>query len=380
MKDNPFIKLGALGQSIWLDFIRNDMIVSGELRELIEEDGLRGLTSNPSVFEKAITESHIYDRDIRDLALEKKNAEGIYETLSQRDIQKAADEFRRLYEMTNGKDGYVSLEINPHLAYDTSGTIEEARRLWTALDRPNVFITVPATDQGLPAIQQLISEGINVNATLIFGLPRYKQVINSYISGITARMDQGNPLRNVTSVASFFLSRKDSVIDPIEEEFVALGGEQAHFATNIRGQVAISSAKVAYQIYKQTFESEQFGKLAEKGAMPQRLMWASTSHEIPESGDIRYIEALIGPGTINAITPEMLTLYRKHGKPAPRLEDDLERAHWVLSELLEVGIDIKKIISKLEDDGIAEYIKSFDKLMDYIAKKSLVHDVMTEKN
>jgi transaldolase len=380
MKDNPFIKLGALGQSIWLDFIRNDMIVSGELRELIEEDGLRGLTSNPSVFEKAITESHIYDRDIRDLALEKKNAEGIYETLSQRDIQKAADEFRRLYEMTNGKDGYVSLEINPHLAYDTSGTIEEARRLWTALDRPNVFIEVPATDQGLPAIQQLISEGINVNATLIFGLPRYKQVINSYISGITARMDQGNPLRNVTSVASFFLSRKDSVIDPIEEEFVALGGEQAHFATNIRGQVAISSAKVAYQIYKQTFESEQFGKLAEKGAMPQRLMWASTSHEIPESGDIRYIETLIGPGTINAITPEMLTLYRKHGKPAPRLEDDLERAHWVLSELLEVGIDIKKIISKLEDDGIAEYIKSFDKLMDYIAKKSLVHDVMTEKN
>ena len=196
MKDNPLKKLGMLGQSIWLDYIRRDLITGGELRRLIEEDGLRGMTSNPSIFEKAIAESHIYDEDIRTMALKGKDVKAIYEALSQRDVQGAADEFRSVYEKTDGKDGYVSLEVNPHLAHDTKGTIEEARRLWAALNRPNVFIKVPATAEGLPAIQQLISEGINVNVTLLFGLPRYRQVAEAYIAGIEARLFQGKPVES----------------------------------------------------------------------------------------------------------------------------------------------------------------------------------------
>ena len=269
MKENPLIKLETFGQSIWLDYIRRDMITSGELQRLIEEDGLRGITSNPSIFEKAIAESNIYDNEIHDLAIKNKDSKAIYETISQHDVQNAADKFRSIYEKTDGRDGYVSLEVNPHLAYDTQGTIEEARRLWSALNKPNVLIKVPATSEGLPAIQQLISEGINVNVTLLFGIPRYRQVIKAYIAGINDRISQGKSVDNIVSVASFFISRIDAVIDPKEEEFVALGGEQAHFATKIHGQVAISSAKIAYKIYQETFESEEFIKL---GATSQRLL------------------------------------------------------------------------------------------------------------
>jgi len=370
MKDNPLKKIETLGQSIWLDYIRRDLIESGELRHLIEEDGLRGMTSNPSIFEKAIAESHIYGQEIHDLALQKKNVKAIYDIITQSDVQNAADEFRTVYDKTDGKDGYVSIEVNPHLAHDTKGTIEEARRLLATLKRPNILIKVPATTEGLPAIRQLISEGINVNVTLLFGLPRYRQVIDAYIEGLEARADQGKPLKHIASVASFFLSRIDAVIDPKEGEFVALGGEQAHFATKIRGQVAISSAKIAYQIYKETIESEQFIKLARKGASPQRLLWASTSPKNPDYSDIKYVEALIGPETINTIPLETLEAYRDHGDPSSRLEVDLEQASWVLSELSEVGIDIKKVTKALENDGVKKFIKSFDKLMDALSKKS----------
>jgi len=364
MNYNNLQKIKTFGQSIWLDYIRRDMIVSGELRRLINDDGIRGMTSNPSIFEKAIAESDIYDRDIRDLVLKKKDIKEIYETISQRDVQKAADEFRSLYNKTNCTDGYVSLEVNPHLAHDTKGTIDEARRLWAKLNRPNVLIKVPATTEGLPAIRQLISEGINVNVTLLFGLTRYRQVIKAYITGIKDRIGQGKPVKNIASVASFFLSRIDALIDPMEAEFLALGGEKAHFATKIRGQVAISSAKIAYNIYKETFESEQFIKL---GALPQKLLWASTRPKNPEYSDIKYIEALIGPNTINTITLETLEAYRDHGEPAPQLEVDIKQAFWVMSELPEVGINIKKIIRKLEKDGIIKFIKSFDNLMEALA-------------
>ncbi|MGA3013634.1 MAG: transaldolase [Bacteroidales bacterium] len=370
MKENPLKALEKLGQSIWLDYIRRDLIISGELRRLIAEDGLKGMTSNPSIFEKAIAESEIYDKDIHDLAKKKKDAKTICETLSQRDVQNAADEFRTVYDKTDGKDGYVSIEVNPHLAHDTKGTIEEARHLWVSLKRPNVLVKVPATTQGLPAIRQLISEGINVNVTLLFGLPRYRQVIEAYIAGLEARADQGKQLKHIISVASFFLSRIDAVIDPKEREFVALGGEQAHFATKIRGQVAISSAKVAYQIYKETIEGEQFIKLAHKGASPQRLLWASTRPKNPDYSDIKYVEALIGKDTINTMPLETLEAYCDHGEPAPRLEVDLEQASWVMSELSEVGIDIKKVTKALENDGVKKFIKSFDKLMDVLIKKS----------
>jgi transaldolase len=330
------------------------------------------MTSNPSIFEKAKAESHIYDKVIHDLALREKDAKAIYKAISQEDVQNAADEFRSVYDKTDGADGYVSLEVNPHLAHDTKGTIEEARRLWAALDRPNVLIKVPATSEGLSAIRQLISEGINVNVTLLFGLPRYRQVAEAYISGIKDRIGQGKLVKNIVSVASFFLSRIDAMIDPKEEDFIASSGEKAHFATKIRGQVAISSAKAAYKIYKEIFESEQFVKLAHKGASPQRLLWASTKPKNPDYSDIKYIEALIGPNTVNTIPLETLEAYRDHGNPSAQLEADLKQASWVLSELSEVGIDIKNITEKLESDGVEKFIKSFDKLLEAVTKKSSI--------
>ena len=282
MSGNPLKRLGTLGQSIWLDYIRRDLIAGGELRRLIEEDGLRGMTSNPSIFEKAITGSHDYDGDIRALALEGKGIQAIYEVLSVCDVQGAADEFRPLYDKTDGKDGYVSLEVNPHLAHDTKGTIDEARRLWATLNRPNVFIKVPATAEGLPAIQQLIGEGISVNVTLLFGLPRYRQVAEAYIAGIEARAAQGKAVNHVASVASFFVSRIDGLVDPLLEKLAVRGGESAELAKKVHGQVAISSAKVAYQIYKEIFGHDRFKRLAGNGARVQRLLWAST-RSLPRS-------------------------------------------------------------------------------------------------
>ncbi len=369
MEENPLKKLEALGQSIWLDYIRCDLITSGKLKLLIKEDGLRGMTSNPSIFEKAIAESHIYDKDISEIALKEKNIQLIYETICLRDVQNAADEFKTIYEKTDGKDGFVSLEVNPHLAHDTDGTIKEARRLWAALNRPNVLIKVPATKEGLPAIRQLISEGINVNVTLLFALKRYREVAEAYIAGITDRINQGKPVDKIASVASFFLSRIDAVIDPKEADFVALGGEQAHFATKIRGQVAISSAKVAYKIYQEIFESEEFAKL---GALPQRLLWASTSPKNPGYSDIKYVEALIGPNTVNTIPLKTLEAYRDHGEPVSLLKENIELASWVLSELSEVGINFNEITNKLEDDGVQKFIASYDLLIKTLIKKSSV--------
>ncbi|MBU0489096.1 MAG: transaldolase, partial [Bacteroidetes bacterium] len=350
-----------------LDYFHLDMIANGDLRRLIEEDGLRGITSNPSVFENAITESQIYDLDIHSLASMRTVPKAIYEALSQRDVLNAADEFRSVYEKTAGKDGYVSLGVNPHLAHDTKGTIEEARSLWNVLNRPNVLIKVPATSAGLPAIRQLISEGININVTLLFGLPRYRQVIEAYMGGISDRIGQGKPVKNIVSVASFFLSRIDAVIDSMEEEFTASGVEQAHFASKIRGQVAISSAKLAYNIYKEIYESEQFLKL---GALPQRLLWASTSSKDPDYSDIKYIEALIGPNTINSIPLKTLEAYRDHGDPALRLEVNVEQASRVMTELSEVGININKITEILENDSVKQFTNAFDKLMEAIGKKA----------
>src|SRR5665648_737058 len=294
MENNHLIQLGTLGQSIWLDYIRRDLITGGELHRLITEDGLRGMTSNPSIFEKAISSSHDYDEDIHTMALAKKDCKSIYEALSQHDVQSAADEFRSVYDETEGKDGYVSLEVNPHHAHDTDGTIAEARRLWEALDRPNVLIKVPATAEGLKAIQQLISEGININVTLLFGLPRYRQVAEAYITGIEARLAQGKSVKYVASVASFFVSRIDVLLDPLLEKLIDQGDKNADLAKMSYGQVAIASAKVAYQIYHEIFSTDQFKKLADQGARSQRLLWASTSKKNPKYNDVKYVEALIG--------------------------------------------------------------------------------------
>lgn len=371
MKDNNLKQVGKLGQSIWIDYIRRDLITSGELKRLIKEDGLRGMTSNPSIFEKAIVESHDYDSDIRAMTSEGKDCNAIYEALSQHDVQGAADEFRQLYDETDGKDGYVSLEVNPHLAHDLSGTLAEARRLWAALNRPNVFIKVPATDEGVQAIQQLISEGINVNVTLIFSLSRYRQIVEAYITGIEARAAQGESIKKVASVASFFVSRIDALVDPLLNEIIRQGGDMGQLAKKLYGQVAIASAKVAYQDYKEIFNSDRFKKLTERVARPQRLLWASVGIKDPSFSDVKYIEALIGPSTISTVPMDTLNAYQDHGVPKVRLGRDVKKARWTLERLPELGIIIENVTRQLEDEGIKKFDRPFDKLMDTLAKMSI---------
>jgi transaldolase len=370
MKNNPLKKLETLGQSIWLDYIRRDLVSGGDLHLLLENDGLRGITSNPAIFEKAIAESNIYDEDIRKMASEKKDINTIYEAISQQDVRNAADVFRPLYEKTAGEDGFVSLEVNPHLANDTEGTIAEGRRLWTTLNRPNVLIKVPATAEGLPAISQLISEGINVNVTLLFGLPRYREVAEAYIKGIEIRVAQGKPVNKIASVASFFLSRIDTLVDPLIEKIIVSDIEKKEMAKIALGEVAISSARLAYQIYKEIFESKRFKKLENKDACVQRLLWASTSNKNPKYSDIKYIEALIGSNTVNTVPPQTINAYRDHGNPKLTIELDLKKANRVLESLPELGIDIDMVTQQLEDEGIGKFNEPFDKLMEALAKKS----------
>jgi transaldolase len=369
MKENPLLKLSTFGQSIWLDYIRRKMIDSGELKKLIDEDGLKGVTSNPSIFEKAIAGNDDYDEAIRTLAQAGKSVPEIYQVLTIEDVQRAADLFRPLSDRVEGRDGFVSLEVNPHLAHDTAGTIQEARHLWQTLSRPNVLIKVPATKAGLPAIKQLISEGINVNVTLLFGLPRYQEVADAYLSGLEVRAGKGQPLNRVASVASFFLSRIDVLLDPQLEKLAAAGGPQAKAARELIGQIAIASAKIAYTIYREIYGSERFKKLATQGARPQRLLWASTSTKNPAYPDVKYVEPLIGPDTVNTLPPETLEAYRDHGDPAPRLTAEVDRAASYLQRLPEVGLDLNQATRQLEDEGVEKFNKPFDSLMDTLKAK-----------
>ncbi len=369
MFKNPLLRIQDFGQSIWLDFIRRRMLTCGELRALIEEDGLRGVTSNPAIFEKAISGSDDYLAEIRSLALEGKKSEEIYEALAIEDVQQAADDFRPVFDASDGRYGFVSLEVSPRLAKDTQGTVKEARHLWAALDRPNVFIKVPATKEGLPAIQQLISEGINVNVTLLFGLERYREVTDAYITGLEQRAAAGMPVNRISSVASFFLSRIDLLVDPDLEKTMKQGGEKAEIADSLRGEVAIASAKIAYQIYDEVFSGERFQKLAAKGARAQPVLWASTSTKNPSYSDVKYVEALIGPDTINTLPIETLNAYRDHGGPAARLEQDVDKARKVLEMLPKVGIDLMEVTQRLEDEGVEKFVKPFDKLMTALEEK-----------
>jgi transaldolase len=369
MKENPLLRLSTFGQSIWLDYIRRQMIDSGELKRLIEDDGLKGVTSNPAIFQKAIAGSTDYDEAIRTLALAGKSIEEIYQVLTVEDVQQAADLFRPVYDRAGGRDGFISLEVNPHLAQDTEGTIKEARHLWQVLGRPNVLIKVPATKEGLPAIRELIREGINVNVTLLFGLPRYREVAEAYIAGLEARAVQGRPLNPVASVASFFLSRIDVLLDPRLEKLAAAGGPQAQGARDLIGEAAIASAKVAYTIYREIVGGERFKKLAAQGARPQRLLWASTSTKNPAYPDVKYVEPLIGGNTVNTLPPETLNAYRDHGDPADRLTEEVDRAASNLRRLAELGIDLDQATQQLEDEGVEKFNQPFDSLMATLADK-----------
>lgn len=369
MNTNPLRRLADLGQSVWLDYISRHMIADGELARRIEEDGLRGVTSNPSIFEKAIAHTHDYDEAVRALARQGKSVEEIYTRLAVEDVQNATDLFRPLYERSNGRHGFVSLEVSPHLAHDTDATIAEARRLWRDLDRPNAMIKVPGTRKALPAIRQLIREGINVNVTLLFGLPRYRQVVDAYLDGLQDRLAHGESLKNVASVASFFLSRIDVLVDPILEKHFETNREEGQLARSFYGQVAIASAKSAYQNYKHLFGSDRFRKLAEHGARPQRLLWASTSTKNPHFGDVKYVEALIGPETINTLPTDTLDAYRDHGQPEARIEQGLTHAEQVFLYLPEFGIDIDDVTQELENQGIDKFIEPFDRLLQSLEKQ-----------
>jgi transaldolase len=363
MASNPLRRIEALGQSIWMDYISRGTLASGELLRWIEEDGVTGVTSNPSIFEKAIGESGDYDDDIRALASEGKSTDDIYHAVTVGDIQRAADLFRPVYDRREGADGFVSLEVSPLLAHDTAGTIADARRLWAALDRPNVMIKVPGTLEGLPAIQQLISEGINVNITLLFGLPRYRQVVEAYLAGLETRRARGEPLTTVASVASFFLSRIDALVDPMLENMLATTTSPAGVARSVYGQVAIASARAAYEISREVFDSERFRTLKAQGARTQRLLWASTSTKNPAFSELKYVEALIGPETIDTITRETLAAYRDHGNPVRRLNGVDGEAVATLQRLSEAGIDLDAVTRQLEDEGVQKFVRAFDVLM-----------------
>jgi transaldolase len=361
MKHNKVKSIHDFGQSIWLDFFDRKIMNSGKLKKMIEDDGVTGVTSNPSIFEKAITSSSDYDEDIATLAQQKNSNEEVFLSLEIKDIKRAADLFKAVYEKTNGEDGFVSLEVSPHLAHDTEGTIKQARELWKAVDRKNVMVKIPATTEGLAAIRKCISEGININITLLFGLPRYRQVVDAYLSGLEDRVKANLPINNIASVASFFLSRIDVLTDPLLEGRRLLG---------LKGEVAIASAKKAYEIYKNIFGSERFKKLEVKAAKRQRVLWASTSSKDPSFSDVKYLEALIGPETINTIPIETLDAFNDHGKPGNNLENDMDKATSVLAQLNTRGIDINIITQKLEDEGIEKFNKAYYKLLEAIEKKA----------
>ncbi len=320
------------------------------------------MTSNPAIFEKAIAGSHDYDAEIKALALQGKTPEQIYETLTVADIQMAADLFRSLYDRQHGGDGFVSLEVSPLLAHDTEGTVSEGRRLWKLVGRPNLLIKVPGTREGLLAITRLIGEGINVNVTLLFGLPRYREVAEAYIAGLETLAAKGGALDRVASVASFFLSRIDAMVDPLLAKKAAEGGDAARAASALRGQTAVASAKIAYRMLKDLFAKPGFQALARKGARVQRLLWASTSTKDPAYSDVKYVEPLIGPETINTVPLETLDAYRDHGEPASRVETGVEEAHGVLAGLARLGIDLTQITQSLEEEGVQKFVQAFDRL------------------
>ncbi len=352
-------ELAELGQAIWLDYISRSLITSGELQKLVDQ-GLRGVTSNPSIFEKAIAGSADYDDDLNRLASDGRLVAEIYEDLAMADIRSAADILRSVYEKSEGADGFVSLEVNPALAHDTEATIEEARRLFASLERLNVMIKVPATPAGLPAIATLIGEGVSVNVTLIFSLEQYEAVATSYIAGLEKLALAGGEVGRVASVASFFISRVDTAVDKALEEIGNI---------EIQGKIAIDNAKIAYGRFREIFNSERWQELATENARVQRPLWASTSSKNPAYPDTLYVDNLIGPDTVNTLPPATLDDFLDHGTVATTVETDVDGAHMRMAELAELGIHLDGITNKVLDEGVAAFAKSFEGLIASIAEK-----------
>ena len=353
---NPLKQLLDYGQSVWLDYIRRGLITSGELKKHIEEDGLRGMTSNPAIFEKAINGSNDYSDRLKNLEREGvTDPVRLFEGIAVADIQDAADILRPIYNETKGGDGYISLEVSPYLGTNTNGTIEEARRLWGLVNRPNVMIKVPGTAEGVPAIRQLISEGLNINVTLLFAVESYLQVAEAFISGLDERAKRGDAVSGIASVASFFVSRIDSALDPV------LAGKPE--GQHLVGKVAIANAKMAYQRYKELIATSRWESLEAKGALRQRLLWASTGTKNPKYSDVLYVEELIGPDTVNTMPPSTFDAFRDHGRPRRSLDDDVEAAYNAIEELPKIGVSLKEVTDKLVKDGLRLFAEPFDKLL-----------------
>ena len=377
MTDNHLLGLEALGQDLWLDFVSRAIIRNGDLARMIEQDGLSGVTSNPTIFEKVIDHTSDYDDEIRSLAIHGQSTPEIAREIMVDDIRAAADQFRTLYERSNKRQGYVSIEVSPLLANDTSGTIRQARELWNAVSRPNIFVKVPATREGLTAIRDLTAEGINVNVTLLFGLPRYREVAQAYIDGIRSRMIRNEPVEGIASVASFFLSRIDVLIDPMLDRRSGEAGETAQAAAALKGKTGIASAVMAYAMYKEMFGGPAFSEASAKGARPQRVLWASTGTKNPAYSDVMYVDPLIAPDTISTQPQETMKAYREHGNPALRLEQGYDAAQRDLYALSQVGINIDEVTYQLEREGIEKFSESFEKLMEAIERKRI--DIVTQE-
>ena len=360
---NPLVQLSRLGQSVWLDFITRDLLRSGELSRLIVEDGLRGMTTNPTIFEKAIAGSTLYDADIRRLAAAGNNPGRVVEALAVADVRTACDAFRPLYETTEGRDGYVSIEVSPELAYDTEGTVVDGRRLWETVDRPNLMVKVPGTKEGLPAIERLLSEGINVNVTLLFALERYTDVREAYLAALESRVARGLPVDRLASVASFFVSRVDGRVDK------QMAGKPA--AKELAGTIAIANAQVAYADFTKTFCGDRWEALAKHGARVQRPLWASTSTKDPSYSDVYYVEALIAPDTVNTIPPDTLAAYRDHGEPKVRIPQALPAARERLAKLATTGVQLSQETAFLEKDGVDKFAASWAALLKVVESKAV---------
>jgi transaldolase len=363
--------LEGFGQAVWLDFVDRKFLEAGGLQKLVDEDGLTGVTSNPSIFEKAMGHGDAYDSTLAEYDKENPGAATIdrYEHLAIQDIKAAAETLKPVYDKLATKDGYVSLEVSPYISDDTDATIAEAKKLWAAVDRPNLMIKIPGTLAGGPAIASTIASGINVNVTLLFALDAYIRVAEAYAMGLEERVKQGQPIDKIASVASFFVSRIDASIDKEIDARVEKGDADAEALKAIRGKVAIANAKMAYQWYLEFLESDRWQALAAKGAQPQRLLWASTGVKDPSYPDTLYIDTLIGKDTVNTMPPKTMDAFRDHGTAAETITQDVDAAKHVLAEAERLGLDLNGVTGKLVEEGVASFVKAFDDLLGSIAKK-----------
>jgi transaldolase len=362
---NPLKALLTYGQSPWMDYIRRDLLTSGQLKKYIDNDGLRGMTSNPAIFEKAITGSNLYSDVLTSPDAKKLDANGVFEQIAIRDVQDACDIFKPVYTDSKRRDGYVSLEVSPFLGFDTQASLEEARRLWKAVDRPNVMIKIPGTPEGLPAIRQALAEGININITLLFAQSAYEQVAEAFLAALEARAAKGQDISHIASVASFFVSRIDSLVDGKIDEKLKAGADagQTALLEGIRGKIAIANARLTYKKYQELFGGPRWKALASKGAQTQRLLWASTSTKNPKYRDVIYVEELIGADTVDTIPPATLDAFRDHGKLRPSLTENVDGAAKTMADLGKAGISMKEVTDKLLVDGVKLFADAFTTLL-----------------